>query len=86
MYWAVERIFACGIETHKVDGQSLRIYSPEKAVVDCFRYRNKMGMETALEALRLYRERMPVQIDRLLNIARNCRVAKVIRPYLEGVL
>ncbi len=86
VYWAVERIYSCGIEIYKVDGESVRIYSPEKTIVDCFRYRNKLGLDTALEALRLYRERLPVQTDRLLEIARVCRMAKVIRPYLEGVL
>ena len=86
VYWAVGRIHACGIETHQIDGASVRIYSPEKTVVDCFRYRNKIGLDAALEALRLYRERIPVHVNRLLDVARICRVAKVIRPYLEGML
>jgi predicted transcriptional regulator of viral defense system len=44
IYWTVARMFACGIEEHRVDDRAVRIYSPERTLVDCFRYRNKMGL------------------------------------------
>ncbi len=86
IYWTVPRIFACGIEQHRVDGRTIRVYSPERTLVDCFRYRNKIGLDTAIEALRLYRERKPVKADAIMDCARTCRAARIIRPYLEGIL
>ena len=80
------RSFTEGIETHKVDGIRLRVYSPEKTLADCFKYRNKLGLDTVLEALRLYRSRKRPNVDDLMKFARVCRVEKVMRPYLEAVL
>lgn len=86
VYWAVEHIFECGIEKHLVDGQTIHIYNPERALVDCFRYRNKIGLDTAMEALRFYREKKQLKVDRIMEYARICKVARVIKPYLEGTL
>jgi predicted transcriptional regulator of viral defense system len=86
IYRMVSRIFQCGIEQHWIDGRTIRVYSPERTLVDCFRYRNKIGLDTAIEALRLYRERKPVKSDVILDCARACRAAGIIRPYLEGIL
>jgi predicted transcriptional regulator of viral defense system len=78
--------FSAGIETRKTDGVTVRVYNPEKTLADCFKYRNKLGLDTALEALKLYRERRRVKIKELLRFARVCRVEKVMRPYLEALL
>ena len=86
IYRMVSRIFQCGIDQHRVDGRSIRVYSPERTLVDCFRYRNKLGLDTAIEALRLYRERKPVKADAIMACARTCHAARIIRPYLEGIL
>ena len=64
----------------------MRIYSPEKTVADCFKYRNKIGLDTAREALKLYLERRKKNLDALLEAAEVCRVAKVMRPYLEALV
>ena len=64
----------------------MRIYSPEKTVADCFKYRNKIGLDTAREALKLYLERRKKNLDALLAAAEVCRVAKVMRPYLEALV
>jgi hypothetical protein len=64
----------------------VRIYSPGKTIADCFKYRNKIGLDTAIEALKLYRERKRFKADDLMQFARVCRVEKVIRPYLEALL
>jgi hypothetical protein len=69
-----------------LDGVQVRIYSPEKTIADCFKYRNKIGMDTAIEALKIYRERKRFKLDDLTRFARVCRVEKVIRPYLEALL
>lgn len=86
VYRMVSRIFQCGIEQQRVDGRTIRVYSAERTLVDCFRYRNKIGLDTAIEALRLYRERKQVKPDEIMDCARTCRVARIIRPYLEGIL
>ncbi|MHC9063553.1 type IV toxin-antitoxin system AbiEi family antitoxin domain-containing protein [Nitrospira sp. CMX1] len=77
--------YAEGIETHSIDGVSLRVYGPEKTVVDCFKFRNKIGIDVAVEALRLARERKRVTPRGLLRYARLCRVERVMRPYLEAL-
>jgi len=78
--------FKTGIETHQIEGVQLRIYSPEKTIADCFKYRNKIGLDTAIEALKLYREKKRFKTGDLMQFARVCRVGKVMRPYLEVLL
>ena len=73
-----------GVETHKIDGVPVRIYSPAKTVADCFKYRNKIGAEIAVEALKDYLEQHPRGADVLWRFAKVCRVSNVIRPYLEA--
>ena len=80
------KAFTEGVETHTLDDVSVRLYSPEKTLADCFKYRNKIGLDTALEALKLYRERKKINVEDLLKFACICRVEKVMRPYLEAVL
>jgi hypothetical protein len=86
VFWFTGRAFTDGIEIHKQDGIELRVYSAEKTLADCFKYRNKLGLDIVLEALRLYRSRMHPKVDELLKFARVCRVEKVMRPYLEAML
>ena len=86
IYWSVPHIFSQGIEEYQIDGHPVRIYSPERCVIDIFRYRNKLGLDSALEALRLYRERHKLKVDTLMQLAKVCRVKKVITPYLESTL
>lgn len=75
-----------GIQVHNVDGVPVRIYSPEKTLADCFKFRNRIGVEVAIEALRLYRDRGRVKVDDIMRFARICRVEEVIKPYLEAML
>ena len=84
--WFTGAAFTEGIETHELDGVQVRIYGPEKTLADCFKYRNKLGLDVAMEALRLYRERRPIKASELLRFARICRVEKVMRPYLEALI
>jgi len=86
LFWFSRASFQEGIEVHKLDAVHVRIYGPEKTVADCFKYRNKLGMEVTLEALRLWRQRRGSKIETLLTYARHCRVEKVIRPYLETLV
>ncbi len=86
LYWVSGKAYSAGVETHKLDGVSVRIYSPEKTLADCFKFRNKIGLDTAVEAVRFYRERRSVNVNALMRYAGICRVEKVMRPYLEALL
>ena len=74
-----------GIDTHVVDGVTVRMYSVAKTVADCFKFRNKIGMDVALEALRESRREKRATNDELWRYAKICRVANVMRPYMESV-
>jgi predicted transcriptional regulator of viral defense system len=85
-FWFSGPAFHEGIEVHELDGTSVRIYDPEKTLVDCFRYRNQIGMDVTLEALRFWREGRRRKLDVLLKYARLRHVERVMRPYLEAML
>ena len=78
--------FTAGVDTHDIDSVSVRIYSPEKTLADCFKFRNKVGLDTVIEAVRFYRERKSINVEDLLHYATICRVNKIMRPYLEAIL
>jgi len=73
-----------GVEEHPIEGVKVRVYSPAKTVADCFKFRNKVGLDVAIEALREYRRKYPTRLDELWRFAKICRVERVIRPYLEA--
>lgn len=77
--------YAQGIEEHERDQVMLRVYSVAKTVADCFKHRNKIGLDVALEALKEARERKKASADELWRYAKICRVANVMRPYLEAL-
>ncbi|HEB87121.1 MAG TPA: transcriptional regulator [Gammaproteobacteria bacterium] len=78
--------FIAGIEKHQIDGITVQIYNAEKTLADCFKYRNKLGKDVVLEALKIYRSQKKFNMERLLEYARVCRVEKVMKPYLESSL
>jgi len=75
--------FQAGIEKYQIDGVAVQVYSAEKTLADCFKYRNKLGMDVVLEALKLYCGQRILNLDKLLEYARVCRVEEVMKPYLE---
>ena len=84
-FWFSGPAFHEGIDTHTLDGVPVRIYDPEKTLADCFRYRNQVGMDVVLEALRLWRERRRKKLDVLLKYAHMRHVERAMRPYLEAM-
>jgi len=74
-----------GIERHRIEGVDVSVYCPAKTVADCFKYRNKIGLDVALEALRECRRERRCTMDDLWRFAKVCRVANVMRPYLEAM-
>ena len=79
------KTFNEGIEMHPIGGMPLKIYSAARTVVDCFKFRNKVGLDVALEALRLARQRKRVQNRELLHYARLLRVERPMSPYLQAI-
>ena len=74
-----------GVEEHLVDGVTVQVTSVAKTVADCFKYRNKIGLDVALEVLREAWNAKRVKMDDLWHCAQVCRVANVMRPYLEAL-
>ena len=86
-FWFSEPSFSAGVQVHTIDGVPVKIYSPEKTIADCFKYRNKIGLDIAVEALRTYRERTSKpNYKTLAQFAGIDRVQRIIRPYLDSIL
>jgi predicted transcriptional regulator of viral defense system len=86
LFWYSQAVYENGIIEEKLDNTRVRLYSPEKTLADCFKYRNKLGIDVCVEALNLYRRRGRMKMDLIERYAKLCRVERVIRPYLEAVL
>jgi predicted transcriptional regulator of viral defense system len=74
-----------GVEVHEVDSVPVRVFSAAKTVADCFKFRNKLGVDVAVEALRDFRNAYPKNLEAIWHYAEIDRVAGVMRPYLEAV-
>lgn len=75
-----------GVEHHKIEGAVVSVFDPAKSVVDCFRYRNKLGLDLALEGLREGLQRRAFTVDQLTDYANHARVWNVMRPYVEAMV
>lgn len=73
-----------GVEAHRVEGVEIRVYSAAKTVADCFKYRNKVGIDVAIEALRDFSRRNRGGANELARFAEICRVTRVMQPYLDA--
>lgn len=78
-------IFEAGIEKHRVDNIEVRVYSAAKTVADCFRFRNRIGIDVAIEALKLFHTRKKSSLRELIKYARLGRIERVMMPYLEAL-
>ena len=83
--WMSGKARSEGVEEHRIEGVPVQIYSAPKTVADCFKFRNTVGLDVAIEALRDYWQRRNRDADALWRFAEICRVAKVIRPYVEAL-
>ena len=75
-----------GVQTHRLEGETVRVYSAAKTIADVFKYRNKVGLDVALEALREAWRARRFTMDEIHHLARVCRVERVMRPYLEALV
>ena len=76
--------FSFCIQEHNLDGVHVKIFTPAKTVADCFKFRNKVGLDVAIEALREIWRSRKATMDELAEAARICKVSKVMRPYMEA--
>ena len=80
-----DRVIRTHVERHDVGGVAVPVFSAARTVADCFKFRNKVGVDVAVEALRDYRRQHPKGLEAIWEAARLDRVTGVIRPYLESV-
>ena len=80
------KALTAGVETHSIESVKVNVYNPAKTVADCFKYRNKIGLDVAIEALRdCWRKKLATS-DEIWHYAKVCRVSRIIRPYLESLV
>ena len=79
-------MFGLGLEEHRIEGQTVRVYSLARTIADCFRFRNKVGLDVALEALTESWRSKRLNLDELHRIAKTLRVQRVMQPYLETIV
>ena len=85
LFWYSTAIHENGVTEQQIDDIKVRIYSPEKTLADCFKFRNKVGIDVCIEALQFYRQRGRMRLDEIERYAKLCRVQKVMRPYIEAI-
>ncbi len=84
--WLSSKIYFAGVDEQVLDGVKIKIYSPEKTITDCFKFRSKIGDDIAIEALKDYMKKYRPKIDKLIEYAKINRVEKLMRPYLETLV
>ena len=85
-FWYSHKLLKTGVEEHKIDGCLVKIFDIEKTLVDCVKFRNKIGMDIVLEALKIYWRRGGTNIDKLFDYAKLFRVANILRPIMETIV
>lgn len=86
VFWFSPETHNEGFDVHVLDGFKVPIYSPAKTVADCFKFRNRIGLDVAVEGLRMYLRSDNVNVDELNHYSKLCRVQNVMKPYLETLL
>ncbi len=81
-----DKAFVEGIEQVTIDGFKIPVYCREKTIADCFKFRNQIGLDTVIEAIKFYKGQPKRNVQALLDYASTCRVSRPIRPYLESIL
>lgn len=84
IYRATGEAYTKGVQVLEIDGVELKVYSPEKTIADCFKYRSRVGLRTALEVMLSSQGKKELDSKEVLHFARLCRVEKIIRPFLKA--
>lgn len=85
-FWYNQKLLSTGAEKHSIDGCSVMIFNVEKTLVDCVKFRNKIGMDIVLEALKMYWQRGRTDLDKLFEYAKLFRVEKILKPIMETIV
>jgi len=85
-FWYTETLLETGVEKHSMDGCVIKIFDIEKTLVDCVKFRNKIGMDVVLEALKMYWLRRGSNIDKLFEYAKLFRVERILKPIMETIV
>lgn len=85
-FWYNEKLLTTGVEEHTIDGCIVKIFNVEKTLIDCVKFRNKIGMDLVLEALKMYWQRGDANLDKLFEYAKLFRVEKILRPIMETIV
>lgn len=85
-YWFSPKTWEAGAEMHQAEGHKIKIYSLEKTVADCFKFRNKIGINVAREALKIAIKEKNIKPQDIMKYAKLCRVSKVVKPILETMV
>ena len=75
-----------GVQVHRIEGVQVQIYSPAKTIADCFKFRNKVGLDVAIESLRDCLSKRMCKVEELQKYGEICRVSKIMKPYMEALL
>jgi len=85
-FWYTEKLLTTGVEEHTIDGCIIRIFNIEKTLIDCVKFRNKIGMDVVLEALKMYWRGRQTNLDKLLEYAKLFRIEKILKPIMEAIV
>jgi len=85
-YQFATEIWKAGIEEHKIEGSKIRVYSLSKTIADCFKFRNKIGIDVARDALKVAVREKGIEPKEIMRYAKICRVDNIIKPILEAML
>jgi predicted transcriptional regulator of viral defense system len=85
-FWYTEKLLTTGVETRTIDGYTFKVFDVEKTLIDCVKFRNKIGMDVVLEALKMYWKKGKTNLDKLFEYAKLFRVEKVLKPIMETIM
>jgi len=85
-FWYNQKLLSTGVQKHSIDGCSVMIFNVEKTLVDCVKFRNKIGMDIVLEALKMYWQNERTDLDKLFEYAKLFRVEKILKPIMETIV
>ncbi|NGX53252.1 MAG: hypothetical protein KR126chlam5_01565 [Candidatus Anoxychlamydiales bacterium] len=85
-FWYSNKLLTMGVEIHKIDGCNIKIFDIEKTLIDCVKFRNKIGMDVVLEALKMYWREKKTNIDKLMEYAKVFRVENFLKPIMETIV
>ena len=85
-FWYSQKLLSTGVEEHSIDGCAIMIFDVEKTLVDCVKFRNKIGMDVVLEALKMYWHSRKTNLEKLFEYAKLFRVEKILKPIMETIV